>query len=200
MKTTALILLVLSGLSKPAQAQISCTTDAAPIQFNTVNSLDSGTYDAHGSITVTCSGSNGGTIGVCIEVGQSAAGVNAASQRLLASAANRRTLPLQIFQDPTLTRSWGSAAFNQAALLSRRGDGPLTTAIHLRLYVPNGGAMPGIYTAQFPMMIHYGLETGQSPACETLTNVAVRAAPAKAIAPAGSQNRGHTQPPAPNHR
>ena len=200
MKTTALILLMLGALWKPAQAQISCTTDATPIQFNTVNSIDSGTYDARGSITVTCSGSNGGTIGVCIEVGQGAAGVNAASQRLLVSSANRRTLPLQIFQDAALTRAWGPAALNQAALLSRRGDGPLTSAIHLRLYVPQGGATPGIYTAQFPMMIRYGLQMEQSPACETLTNVAVRPAPAKAIAPAGSQNRGQIKPPASNHR
>ena len=87
-------------------------------------------------------------------------------------------MPLQIFQDATLTRLWGTAATTQAAMMQRTGDGPMSATAYFRAYIQKGSAVPGTYSAQFPVTLRYGAVTGNFADCNVLGTVAI--APASA--------------------
>ena len=165
------------GAPEAAVAQLACALNVTPVQFDSISGTSAGTFDARGTITVTCTGSQGASIAACVEVGQSAA-VAASGQRLLSLAKGTGALPLQIFQDATLTRLWGSAAAAQAAMMQRTGDGPMSTTAYLRAYLQKGSAVPGTYSAQFPVTLRYGTVTGNFADCNALGTVSI--APASA--------------------
>ena len=146
MKLLIFSLLALTSTSS-AEAQLACSLSATPVQFGSITGTSAGTLDARGSITVTCTGSQGTSVAACIEVGWRASG-----QRTLAPAKGA-ALPVQNFQDAALTRPWGMAAMNQAAILQRTGDGPMSATAYLRAYVQKGSGDPGTYTAQFPVTL-----------------------------------------------
>ncbi len=155
-----------------AEAQLTCVLNVTPVQFDSISGTSAGTLDARGSITVTCTGSQGANIAACVEVGQGAP-VAASGQRLLSLAKGTGALPVQIFQDTTLTRPWGAAAASQAVMLQRTGDGPMSATAYLRAYLQKGSAIPGLYSAQFPITLRYGAITGTFADCNALRTVAI---------------------------
>jgi spore coat protein U-like protein len=164
-------LLALAGAPEAAVAQLACALNVTPVQFDSIAGTSAGTFDARGSITVTCTGSQGASIAACVEVGQG--GAFAAGQRLLSPAKGTGAVPVQIFQDATLTRPWGAAATNQAAMMQRTGDGPMSATPYFRAYVQKGSAVPGTYSAQFPVTLRYGTVTGNFADCNALGTVAI---------------------------
>lgn len=170
MKRCVIAVLALAGAPAVASAQLACTANIMPVTFDTITAAGAGTYDARGTITVTCSGSQGANIAACIDLGQGGA-ANASGQSLLAGPKTSSSLPIKLFQDATMTRPWGSAA------LQRTGDGPMTAMVYARLYVQQGTTAPGTYMAQFPVTLRYGAVTGDFTNCNTLGNGAI--APAK---------------------
>ncbi len=172
MKRFGLAVLALSGAPTVASAQLACVANITPIIFDTITAASAGTYDARGTITVTCTGSQGANIAACVALGQSDA-VNASGQSLLAGPKASSSLPIQLFQDAALTRPWGSAAMSQAPILQRTGDGPMTAMVYARLYVQEGAPAPGTYAAQFPITQRYGAITGDFATCNALGGGAV---------------------------
>jgi spore coat protein U-like protein len=172
MKQYILAMLMVVGASVSAEAQLTCALNVTPVQFDSISGTSAGTFDARGSITVTCTGSQGANIAACVEVGQGAP-VAASGQRLLSLAKGTGALPVQIFQDTTLTRPWGTAATNQAVMLQRTGDGPMSATAYLRAYLQKGSAVPGIYSAQFPITLRYGALTGTFADCNALRTIAI---------------------------
>ena len=170
--------MLLMGFSPDAKAQLVCSLDVSSVQFNAIDSLSAGTYDARGTLTVSCTGSNGAAIAACADLGQGPAGKSAASQRLLTVTGKGYTLPIQIFQDASLTRPWGEAGLSDAPMLTRTGDGPMSATIYIRLYVQKGAAKPGTYNAQFPVTLRYGAVMGYSANCGSLGST-IAAAPSK---------------------
>ncbi len=155
-----------------ADAQLSCSLNMTPVQFDNIAGTSAGTFDARGTVTVTCTGSQGSAIAACVEIGQGAA-VGALGQRLLASVKSAGTLPVQIFQDPTLSRPWGTVSMSQAVILQRTGDGPMSATVYLRAYIQKGSAVPGTHTGHFPVILRYGAVTGNFADCNALATVAV---------------------------
>ncbi len=181
MKRICLALLVLASAPNMAQAQLACAVSMTPVTFETITSTGAGTYDARGTITVTCTGSQGANIAACVDLGQGA--VNASGQRLL-SGPKSNSMTVQLFQDHTLLRPWGAAAMGQAPMLQRTGDGQMSATVYARAYVQKGSAPPGTYTAQFPVTLRYGTVTGSLGSCNALGSVAVGpAAPKPAALP-----------------
>lgn len=168
------ILAMFMAVSAPvsAEGQLTCVLNVTPVQFDSISGTSAGTLDARGSITVTCTGSQGANIAACVEVGQGAP-VAASGQRLLSLAKGTRALPVQIFQDTTLTRPWGAAAASQAVMLQRTGDGPMSATAYLRAYLQKGSAIPGLYSAQFPITLRYGAVTGTFADCNALRTLAI---------------------------
>ena len=168
------ILAMFMAVSAPvsAEGQLTCVLNVTPVQFDSISGTSAGTFDARGSITVTCTGSQGANIAACVEVGLGAP-VAASGQRLLSLAKGTRALPVQIFQDTTLTRPWGAAAASQAVMLQRTGDGPMSATAYLRAYLQKGGALPGLYSAQFPITLRYGAVTGTFADCNALRTLAI---------------------------
>jgi spore coat protein U-like protein len=170
MKRYGLAVLALAGAPTVASAQLVCTANITPVTFDTITGAASaGTYDARGTITVTCTGSQGTDVAACVDFGQGA--VNTSGQRLL-SGPKANSMPIQIFQDATLSRPWGAAAMGHAPMLQRTGDGPMSATVYARLYVQRGGAAPGTYTAQFPVTLRYGAVIGGFANCNALGTVA----------------------------
>ena len=172
MKQCILAMFMVAGAPVSAAAQLVCSLNVTPVQFDSISGTSAGTFDARGSITVTCTGSQGANIAACVEVGQGAP-VAASGQRLLSLAKGTQALPVQIFQDTTLTRPWGMAAANQAVMLQRAGDGPMPATAYLRAYLQKGSAIPGLYSAQFPITLRYGAVTGTFADCNALRTVAI---------------------------
>jgi spore coat protein U-like protein len=177
MKHYILAIFTFVGSPVSAEAQLACTLNVTPVQFDSIAGTSADTFDARGSITVTCTGSQGASIAACVEVGQGAA-VAASGQRLLSPAKGTGALPVQIFQDATITRPWGTAATHQAAMMQRTGDGPMSATAYLRAYIQRGGLVPGTYSAQFPVTLRYGAVTRNFADCNALGTVAI--APASA--------------------
>ncbi len=165
MKRLLFVLFALAG-APPAEAQLVCSVTATPVQFDSIAGMGAGTFDARGAITVTCTGSQGASIAACVEVG-------ASGQRALVPAKGTGALPMQIFQDVSLARPWGTVAMNQAAIVQRTGDGPMSATAYLRVYLQKGNAVPGTYAAQFPVMLRYGVVTGNFADCNALGTIAV---------------------------
>jgi|AmaraimetP72IA01_FD_contig_31_8960458_length_706_multi_11_in_0_out_0_1 spore coat protein U-like protein len=178
MKQYILAMFTVVGASVSAQAQLTCVLNTTPVQFDSISGTSAGTLDARGSITVTCTGSQGANIAACVEVGQGAP-LAASGQRLLSRAKGTGALPVQIFQDTTLTRAWGAAAASQAVILQRTGDGPMSGTAYLRAYLQKGSAIPGLYSAQFPITLRYGAVIGTFADCNALRTVAI--APASPV-------------------
>jgi spore coat protein U-like protein len=172
MKRLVFALFVLAGALETAEAQLICALNVTPVQFDSISGTSAGTFDARGSITVTCTGSQGANIAACVEIGQGAP-LAASGQRLLSPAKGTGALPVQIFQDATLTRPWGTAAANQAVMLRRTGDGPMPATAYLRAYLQKGSGVPGIYSAQFPITLRYGALTGTFADCNALRTIAI---------------------------
>ena len=172
MKHSIFVILVLAGAPQAARAQLACALNVTPVQFDSIAGTSAGTFDARGSITVTCTGSQGANVAACVEVGQGAA-VAASGQRLLSPSKGTGGLTLQIFQDATLLRPWSTAAMNQAFMMQRTGDGPMSSTAYLRAYVQRGSAIPGTYSAQFPVTLRYGAVVGNLADCNALRTVAV---------------------------
>ena len=172
MKRLVFALFALAGTLEAAEAQLTCVLNVTPVQFDSISGTSAGTLDARGSITVTCTGSQGANIAACVEVGQGAP-VAAPGQRLLSLAKGTGALPVQIFQDTTLTRPWGAAAASQAVMLQRTGDGPMSATAYLRAYLQKGSAIPGHYSAQFPLTLRYGAITGTFADCNALRTLAI---------------------------
>ncbi len=187
------ILAMFMAVSAPvsAEAQLTCALNVTPVQFDSISGTSAGTLDARGSITVTCTGSQGANIAACVEVGQGAP-VAASGQRLLSLAKGTGALPVQIFQDTTLTRPWGAAGASQAVMLQRTGDGPMSATAYLRAYLQKGSATPGHYSAQFPIMLRYGAVTGTFADCNAL--------PTLAIAPASPAQKANASGPSLSRR
>ena len=171
MKRFGLAVLALAGAPTVAKAQLACVANITPITFDTITAASAGTYDARGMITVTCTGSQGANIAACVDLGQGS--VSASGQRLLSGPKASSSLPIRLFQDATLTRPWGSAVMGQAPILQRTGDGPMTAIVYARLYVQEGTAVPGTYSAQFPITLRYGTITGDFANCNTLGSGAI---------------------------
>ena len=172
MKRLVFALFALAGAPEAAEAQLACALNVTPVQFESITGTSAGTFDARGTITVTCTGSQGASIAACVEVGQGAA-VAASGQRLLSPPKGTGALPVQIFQDATITRPWGTAATGQAAMMQRTGDGPMSATAYLRAYVQKGSAVPGTYSAQFPVTLRYGAVTRNFADCNALGTVAI---------------------------
>jgi spore coat protein U-like protein len=172
MKQYILAMFMIVGASASAEAQLTCVLNVTPVQFDSISGTSAGTLDARGSITVTCTGSQGANIAACVEVGQGAP-VAASGQRLLSLAKGTAALPVQIFQDTTLTRPWGAAATSQAVMLQRTGDGSISATAYLRAYLQKGSAIPGLYSAQFPIALRYGAVTGTFADCNALRTLAI---------------------------
>ena len=99
-------------------------------------------------------------------------------------------MPIQIFQDATLTRPWGTAAMGpgpHAAAHRRRPD------VGDRLRPPlraERGRRAGTYTAQFPVTLRYGAVIGDFANCNALGSVAAwPAVPKPAAIPAIPRKR-----------
>ena len=154
--------------------------------FDTIAGSGAGTYDARSTITVTCTGSQGANIAACVDLGQARA---PADQRGF-SGPKGKTMQIQIFQDATLTRPWGTAAMgpgSHAAAHRRRPDvgDRLCPPLH-----PKGGDLPGTYRAQLPVTLRYGAVIGNFADCNALGSVAVwPAAPKPAAIPAVPRKR-----------
>ncbi len=164
MKRICLVFLALAGAPGMAQAQLACALNTTPVRFDTITGTSAGTYDAHGTITVTCTGSQGANIAACIDLGQGV--LNAFGRRLLSGPKDSQ-IPVQLFQDATLSRPWDAAAMGQAPMLQRTADGPMSATVYARAYVQKG-ALPGNYSAQFPVTVRYGAVTGGLANCNTL--------------------------------
>jgi spore coat protein U-like protein len=177
-------LFALASAPEAAVAQLACALNVTPVQFDSIAGTSAGTFDARGTITVTCTGSQGASIAACVEVGQSAT-VAASGQRLISVAKGTGALPVQIFQDPTITRPWGLAATHQAAMLQRTGDGPMSATAYVRAYIQKGNTVPGTYSAQFPVTLRYGAVTGIFADCTALGTVAIAASAAHKTLAAG---------------
>ncbi len=171
MKHSIFVILALASAPEAAEAQLACALNVTPVQFESIAGTSAGTFDARGTITVTCSGSRGASIAACVEVGQGAA-VSALGQRLLSPPQGTGGLPVQIFMDATITRPWATAATHQAAMMERTGDGPMLTTAYLRAYIQKGNTVPGTYSAQFPVTLRYGFVGGNFADCNTLGTVA----------------------------
>lgn len=189
MKRYCLAFLVFAG-TPSASAQLVCSMSVTPIQFEPLTSTNAGTYDARGSVVVTCAGSQGAAIAACVQLAQGA--VNAFGQRLLAPSKGAGALPMQLFQDATLTRPWGSGGAGQAQIMQRTGDGPMSATVYARLYVQRGGAAAGAYMASFPVTLRYGVVNGGIAACDAFGVAAPKAAsgammPAPVSAKAGKR-------------
>ena len=172
MKRYVIAVLALACAPTVATAQLACVANITPVIFDAITAASAGTYDARGMITVTCTGSQGANIAACIDLGQGSA-VKASGQRLLGGPTAGANLPMQLFQDATLTRPWGNAGIGQAPMLRRTGDGPMTAMIYARLYVQEGTLAPGTYASQFPIRLRYGADTGSFASCNALGSVAV---------------------------
>ena len=85
MKHSIFVILALAGAPEAAVAQLACALNVTPVQFDSIAGTSAGTFDARGSITVTCTGSQGASIAACVEVGQGAAAA-AFGRRLLSPA------------------------------------------------------------------------------------------------------------------
>jgi spore coat protein U-like protein len=166
MKWTCLLILALACAPTAANAQLVCSLSASPLSFGSLASSASGTYDARGTVAVTCTGAQGANIAACIGLAPGAA--NASGQRLLSAPKGNAPLPMQIFQDPALSRPWGSAELGQAPMLQRTGDGPMYATVYARLYVPHAKALPGAYMANIPVTLRYGAVLGGFADCGTL--------------------------------
>ena len=177
----AFVFFALAVMSSKASAQLACAVTATPVQFDTIRGTETGTHDARGSITVTCTGSQGGSIAACVELGHGA-GAGLPGQRVLSPPKGGHPLEVQIFQDPALKRPWGAVVMGQAAMLQRTGDGPMSATTYLRLYMPQRGSIPGSYTAQFPVTLRYGAVTGNAANCNALAAAAPWPNPHKAAA------------------
>jgi spore coat protein U-like protein len=164
-------LLALLGAPSAAEAQLACALTATPVQFDSISGTSAGTFDARGAITVTCTGSQGANIAACIEIGQGGA-LAPSGQRALSPLKGKGALPVQIFQDASLVKPWGTATMSQAAMLQRTGDGSMLATAYLRAYVQKGTAIPGSYSAQFPVTLRYGAVTGAFVDCNALATVA----------------------------
>ena len=64
------ILAMFMAVSAPvsAEGQLTCVLNVTPVQFDSISGTSAGTLDARGSITVTCTGSQGANIAACVEV------------------------------------------------------------------------------------------------------------------------------------
>jgi spore coat protein U-like protein len=184
-----LLLFILAGPARTAQAQLACSLNLTPVVFDTIDSLSSGTYDARGSLIVSCTGSNGAAIAACVDFATASA--NAAGQILLSGPEKGRALPVQIFQDAGLRMPWVSPALGQGAMLTRTGDGPMSAPIYARLYVHGKAAVPGTYSAQIPVTLRYGATAGAAVSC---------ASPGVAATPRGKANTAAPVPAAGKHR
>ena len=174
MKQLIFIVFALAAAPQPAKAQLACALDVSPVQFESVTGTSAGAFDARGAVTVTCTGSQGANIAACVEIGQGATG--SSGQRFLSPPKGTGALPMQIFQDTSLTRPWGITALNQAVLLQRSGDGAMAATAYLRVYIQKGGAVSGTYLAHFPITLRYGAVTGNFADCNALGTAATRAA------------------------
>lgn len=174
------LFLVLAG-TPMANAQLACTVTATPVNFGGVDALSAGTYDARATITVSCTGSNGANIAAC--VGLSAGARNGAGQRLIYDGS--ATLPVQLFEDQSLTTVWGHATSGQAPVLQRTGDGAMTAPVYARLYV-SGRTVPGPYSANFTVWVPYGTVAGGFTSCSALAGTSG--------ATASATSRNATQP------
>ena len=161
-----LLLFILDSPVRTAQAQLACSLNLMPVVFDTIDSLSSGTYDARGSLIVSCTGSNGAAIAACVDFATVSA--NAAGQILLSGPGKGRALPVQIFQDAGLRMPWVSPALGQGAMLTRTGDGPMSAPVYARLYVQGKAAVPGTYSAQIPVTLRYGVTAGATVNCASL--------------------------------
>ncbi len=179
MKCSIFVILAFAGAPETAVAQLVCALNVTPVQFDSIAGTSAGTFDARGSITVTCTGSQGAAIAACVEVGQGAPAA-VIGQRFLWPAKGTGALPLQIFQDATLTRPWGAAA--RAAMMQRTGDGPMSATAYFRAYIQKGSAVPGTYSAQFTVTLRYGAVTGNFADCGVVGTIAPASAAQKTIA------------------
>lgn len=172
MKRLVFALLAVACVPAAAEAGLVCTVAASPVQFGSISGASAGTFDARGTFTVYCTGTQGANIAACIEIGDGAA-LSASGQRTVSPQKGNGAIGLQIFQDATLGRPWGSAARGQALYLQRTGDGPLPATAYLRAYVQKGAAGPGTYSAQFPVTLRYGAVSGPFADCNALGLAAI---------------------------
>jgi spore coat protein U-like protein len=170
MKHYLLAVFLVIGAPAAAEAQLSCSLNVTPVQFDSISGTSAGTFDARGMITVSCTGSQGANIAACLELGQGAASATS-GQRLLTPVKGTGALPVQVFQDASLTRPWGTAAINQALMIQRTGDGPMSATAYFRAYVQKGNVPAGTYSAQFPIALRYGAVTGGFADCNALRTV-----------------------------
>lgn len=117
MRRLGLLFLALVA-TPPANAQLACTAMASPVNFGSISLAGAGTYDARGSFTVSCTGSNGANIAVCASLAQGATDVS--GERLLSPPKGTSALPMQIFLDPGLARPWGAALPGRRLFCSAR--------------------------------------------------------------------------------
>jgi spore coat protein U-like protein len=171
-----------------ANAQLACSVSLTELNFGTIQTTASGTYDTRGSIVVTCTGSQGAAIGACVDIAPGA--VDASGLRMLSPPKGQNGLAMQIYQDATLARPWGGSAMGQAFVLQRTGDGPMIAQIYARLFAPRGAPVAGTYASALPVTLRYGFAGAAGADCAALGGKAApqvassrgTAAPAAAVA------------------
>ncbi len=161
MKHYCLLVLALIAAPAAAKAGLSCSASTSPVNFGSVLQTETGTYDGVGTITVTCSGSQGAPIAACIDIPPG--DVNGANQRLISLGS--ATIAMQLFQDPARSIPWGSAWGALPSPLQRTGDGPMTATVYARLYTQSG-AVQGLYSANYTINATIG--TAGLESCNTL--------------------------------
>jgi spore coat protein U-like protein len=161
MKLRYLLVLALLAAPATANAGLSCSASTSPVNFGSILQTETGTYDGIGTITVTCSGSQGAAIAACIDI--TAGDVNAANQRLI--SLGNTTIAMQLFQDSARSIPWGSAWGPLPAPLQRTGDGPMTATVYARLY-SQSGSIAGLYSANYTVNTTIG--TAGLGSCSTL--------------------------------
>jgi spore coat protein U-like protein len=131
-----LLLLCLPGLfvSTTARAQ-SCTYSATGLNFGVIGASPPPQSDTTGTINVTCSGTAGTTLRVCLSIGSGNATGSTVAQRRMQLGTTTTTLDFNLYKDAARTIIWG-----------QRQTVPTYTPLQLDIPIPAGGSATGSAT------------------------------------------------------
>jgi len=152
-----LAILLLLGLlaTAPARAQ-SCTYAATGLNFGVIGASPPPQADTTGSINVTCSGTAGTTIRVCLSIGAGSATGSTVAQRRMQLGATTTTLNFNLYKDSARTLIWGQrqtvptyTPFQLDIPIPAGGSASASATIYGRIASGQGAKTAGSYSASF---------------------------------------------------
>jgi spore coat protein U-like protein len=126
--------LALALFAAPAHAQ-SCTYAATGLNFGVIGGSPPPQADTTGTIAVTCSGTAGTTVRVCLSLGSGGATGSTVAQRRMQMGTTANTINFNLYKDAARTLIWG-----------QRQTVPTYTPFQLDIPIPAGGTASGSAT------------------------------------------------------